>query len=338
MPRTRPDAAIRPSFPVQRPRRLRIDPILRDMVAETTLRPSDFVLPLFVRPGKNVRRPVASMPGVDQVSPDTAVKDLKAAAAAGVRSYLLFGVLDKKDKDPRGDCGHDPDGPVCQTLRRAKDAGIEMPAITDLCYCEYTSHGHCGILTDTAETVDNDATIVRLGEQAVVHARAGADVIAPSAMMDGQVGAIRAALDAAGFRNTPILSYAVKYASGLYGPFRDAAESPPAFGDRRAYQMDFRGSREAVREAAADVAQGADIVMVKPGTLYLDVIRQVREAVDVPVAAYHVSGEYAMLKAAAANGWIDEDRVLLETMHAFKRAGASMVLTYYARKLAEMLG
>jgi porphobilinogen synthase len=308
------------------------------MAAETRLAASDFVQPLFVRKGKGVRRPVASMPGVEQLSPDTAVEELRRCRDAGVRSYILFGVLDQADKDPRGDCAHDPDGPVPVTIKRAKDAGIEMLAITDLCYCEYTSHGHCGILTGDAETVDNDLTAPRLGAQAVMHAQAGADVVAPSGMMDGGVAAIRSALDAAGFRNTAILAYAVKYASGLYGPFRDAAESPPSFGDRRAYQMDFRtGTREALREALADVAQGADMVMVKPGTLYLDVIRAVREAVGVPVAAYHVSGEYAMLKAAAANGWVDEDRVLLETMHAFKRAGAGVVLTYYARKLAEML-
>jgi porphobilinogen synthase len=324
-------------FPVVRPRRLRIHPTLRDMAADTRLRPEDFVQPLFVRPGRGVRKPVVSMPGVDQLSPDTAVEELRACRDAGVRSYILFGVLEQSAKDPRGDCAHDPDGPVAETLRRAKDAGIDLLAITDLCYCEYTSHGHCGILAGSAETVDNDATLPRLGMQAVAHARAGADVIAPSGMMDGAVAAIRSALDAEGFRNTAILSYAVKYASGLYGPFRDAAESPPSFGDRRAYQMDFRDSRTAIREALADVQQGADMIMVKPGTLYLDVIRAVREVVDVPVAAYHVSGEYAMLKAAAANGWVDEDRVLLETMHAFKRAGCNFVLTYYARKLAGMV-
>jgi len=324
-------------FPVVRPRRLRMHPALRDMAAETVLRREDFVQPLFVRAGKGVRNPIKSMPGVEQLSPDTAVEELKRCRDAGVRSYILFGVIDQPNKDPRGDCGHDADGPVCRTIAMAKDAGVNLLAITDLCYCEYTSHGHCGILSNSPETVDNDATIVRLGEQAVVHARAGADVIAPSGMMDGAVGAIRSALDGHGFRNVPILSYAVKYASGLYGPFRDAAESPPSFGDRRSYQMDHRGSREAIKEALADVAQGADMLMVKPGTLYLDIIRQVRDATNVPVAAYHVSGEYAMLKAAAANGWVEEDRVLLETMHAFKRAGASFVLTYYARKLCGMV-
>lgn len=335
-PRMSPSPA--PAFPVQRPRRLRVHPALRDIAADTRLAPEDFCLPLFVRPGQGVRRPIASMPGVAQLSPDTALAELREYRAAGGRSFILFGVLEQSAKDPRGDCSCDPDGPVAATLRMVKDAGLDLLAITDLCFCEYTSHGHCGVLTGDAETVDNDATLPLLGAQAVAHARAGADVIAPSGMMDGMVGAIRGALDAAGFRNTAILSYAVKYASGLYGPFRDAAESPPSFGDRRAYQMDFRGVREAVREAAADVAQGADMIMVKPGTLYLDVIRAVREATDVPTAAYHVSGEYAMLKAAAANGWVDERRVLLETMHAFKRAGCNLVLTYYARRLCEILG
>jgi porphobilinogen synthase len=309
------------------------------MVAATRLAPSDFVAPIFVRSGKNVRTPIKSMPGVFQLSVDTAVEELKRLQSLGVASYILFGVTEAGKKDATGSHAHDADNEVCRTLKAAKDAGVSMLAVTDLCYCEYTSHGHCGPL-NPHESVDNDATTERLGQQAVLHARSGADVVAPSGMMDNMVAVIRGALDADSKPDTAILSYAVKYASSFYGPFRDAAESPPQFGDRKTYQMDYRGAggtKEAWREAAIDVEQGADIIMVKPGVPYLDVLRAVTDAVPVPTAAYHVSGEYAMIKAAAANGWIEEKPLVIETMHALKRAGASFILTYYAADLAGWL-
>ncbi len=325
-------------MPPIRPRRLRSHPLLREMLAETRLAPCDIVAPLFIRAGTGVRAPVKSMPGVFQLSVDTAVEELKRLQGLGVGGYILFGVTDAAKKDAVGSHAHDPDNEVCRTLKSARDAGISLLSITDLCYCEYTSHGHCGPLTAEGR-VDNDATVARLGAQAVLHARAGADVVAPSGMMDNMVAGIRGALDAAGFPDAAILSYAVKYASAYYGPFRDAAESPPQFGDRKTYQMDFRrGVKEALHEAQLDVEQGADLIMVKPGLAYLDILRAVTDAVSVPTAVYQVSGEYAMLKAAAANGWIDEKGVVLETMHAFKRAGASMILTYYAGELAQWLG
>ncbi len=325
-----------------RPRRLRSHPLLREMLAATRLAPSDFVAPLFVRAGTGVKSPIKSMPGVHQFSPDTAVEELKRLESLGVASYILFGVTDASRKDATGSHAHDERNEVCTTLKRSKDAGVRMLAITDLCYCEYTDHGHCGPLTPDRQSVDNDRTAELLGQQAVVHARAGADIVAPSGMMDNMIRSIRAGLDGAGFQNTAILSYAVKYASSFYGPFRDAAESPPQFGDRKTYQMDFRRDPgEALREAQIDIDQGADMIMVKPGVPYLDVLKTVTEKVaaprGIPTSAYHVSGEYAMLKAAAANGWIDEKGTVLETMHAFKRAGASFVLTYYAAQLAEWL-
>ena len=320
-----------------RPRRLRAHPLLRDMVASVQLSPRDFVLPLFVKRGEKLRIPVASMPGVFQMSPEVAVEELKRLEKLGLGGFILFGVTESNKKDPLGSYAHDPNNPVCVTLKLAKDAGVSMLAMTDLCYCEYTDHGHCGPLTPKG-VVDNDATIQRLGTQAVVHARAGADIVAPSGMMDNAVAAIREALDADHHQNTAILSYAVKYASAFYGPFRDAADSAPSFGDRKTYQMDFRGDvRSALREAAIDVQQGADMVMVKPGLAYLDILSAVTKAVNVPTAVYQVSGEYAMIKAAAANGWIDEKAIALETMTAFKRAGASFILTYFAPQLAEWL-
>jgi len=309
------------------------------MLAATRLAVSDFVAPLFVRAGEKQRVAIKSMPGVYQLSVDMAVEELKRLESLGVRAYILFGITDAGRKNAAGSHAMDGDNEVCRTIKAAKDAGVSMLAMTDLCFCEYTSHGHCMVGNPP---FDNDATVVALGEQAVVHAKAGADVVAPSGMMDNMVAGIRRALDGAGFADTAILSYAVKFASSFYGPFRDAAESPPQFGDRKTYQMDFRGAggcvKEALREAALDVEQGADMVMVKPGVPYLDVLRAVTEAVAVPTAVYHVSGEYAMLKAAAANGWLEEKAAVLETMHAFKRAGASFVLTYYAGLLAEWLG
>jgi porphobilinogen synthase len=308
------------------------------MLTSSRLAAGDFVVPLFVREGRGVKAAVGSMPGVSQMSVDVAVGELKRLEGLGVGGFILFGVTEKEKKDATGSYAHDEDNEVCRALKAAKDAGIGMVAMTDLCYCEYTSHGHCGVLT-AAGAVENDATIARLGEQAVLHAKCGADVVAPSAAMDGMVGAIRAALDKGGFGGTAILSYAVKYASSFYGPFREAAESPPQFGDRKGYQMDYRrGVKEALREAALDVAEGADMVMVKPGVPYLDILRAVTDAVEVPTAAYHVSGEYAMLKAAAAKGWIDEKGTVLETIHAIKRAGASLIVTYYAGELAEWMG
>jgi len=308
---------------------------LREMLTQSRLSPADFVAPLFIRAGKGVKAAVKSMPGVYQLSVDTAVEELKRLQGLGVGGYILFGVTEEGKKDATGSYAHSAENEVCRTLKAARDAGITMLAITDLCYCEYTSHGHCGPLTAKG-MVDNDTTVKNLGEQAVVHAKAGADIVAPSGMMDNMIAGIRGALDGAEFGETAILSYAVKYASSFYGPFRDAAESPPQFGDRKTYQMDFRrGIGEALREAAIDVSQGADMLMVKPGVPYLDILRAETEAQPgVPTSAYHVSGEYAMIKAAAANGWIDEKGVVLETMHAFKRAGASFILTYYAAELA----
>jgi porphobilinogen synthase len=329
------------SFAV-RPRRLRESPILRELVADTRLDRHDFVYPLFVRPGHGIRKPIASMPGQFQWSPDTAVLELKRLASEGLRACMLFGVTENDEKDATGSHALDPDNVVCQTLRAVKSTGVDILTITDLCFCEYTDHGHCGPLTpgaaDSRPVVDNDATASALAAQALVHARAGADVIAPSGMMDHAVGIIRQALDADGLGDRAILSYAVKYASGFYGPFRDAAESPPQRGDRRGYQMDFRrGSAEAIREAALDIEQGADIIMVKPGMPYLDILREVSRAAQVPCAAYQVSGEYAMIMAAAGNGWLDEKQTVLETMHAFKRAGAAFVLTYFAPALLRWL-
>jgi len=321
-----------------RPRRLRGSALLREMISDVRLSRFDVVAPLFICPGERVRKPVASMPDVFQMSADVAMLEIKELEQRGVPAFILFGVTDKSQKDAVGSHAHRPDNEVCRTLGKVKDAGIKMLAITDLCYCEYTNHGHCGPITPNGN-VDNDTTAERLGQQAVLHARAGADIIAPSGMMDGAIAAIRSALDADGKTDTAILSYAVKYASAYYGPFRDAADSAPQFGDRKTYQMDARrDNRDAVREALLDVEQGADMIMVKPGVAYLDVLRDVTQAVNVPTAVYQVSGEYSMIKAAAANGWVDEKTIVLETMTAFKRAGASFVLTYYAKKIAEWLG
>lgn len=318
-----------------------MNPLLRDMLTEVRLSPQDFVAPLFVRLGKKESISITAMPGVSQLSPDLAVQELRELADAGVRAAILFGVTEPQHKDPTGSYAHDRNNPVCQTLQMAKDAGIPILLMTDLCYCEYTSHGQCGPV-DACGAVHNDQTLELLGRQAIVHARCGADLVAPSGMMDGMVLTIRRALDAEGFTNTPILSYAVKYASGFYGPFREAAGSTPTGGaapDRRTHQMDYRrGLAEAVREAELDIDQGADMIMVKPGLPYLDVLAHLSRTLNVPTSTYQVSGEYAMLKAAAANGWIDEKAVVLETLHAFKRAGASFILTYYAKQAARWLG
>jgi len=321
-----------------RPRRLRQQPQLRAMLPRVMLRISDFIVPVFVCEGSGVRREVTSMPGVFQMSVDVAKDYLASCADAGLLAYLVFGVIDRKQKDAVGSAALDEQNVVCRLLRSVKDRKIGMAGITDLCFCEYTSHGHCGVLTDDKSTVKNDATVERLVKQAVNHARAGAAVIAPSGMMDGTVGALRGGLDAAGFQDVAILSYAVKYASAFYGPFRDAADSAPEFGDRRSYQMDLtRGVDEAILEAASDVEQGADMVMVKPAGAYLDIISAVRREVRVPVAAYQVSGEYSMMEAAFAKGWLDRDRTILESLNSIKRAGADLIITYYADRMAKLL-
>ena len=308
------------------------------MLQGVQLRRSDVIVPVFVREGTNVRQEVASMPGVFQMSVDVALPWLAARAEEGFLSYLVFGVIDRDKKDAMGSAALDEGNVVCQLLRKAREQKLPMAGITDLCFCEYTSHGHCGPLTDDKGTVKNDETVERLVRQAVNHAKAGAAVIAPSGMMDGTVAALRRGLDGAGFTDVAILSYAVKYASAFYGPFRDAADSAPEFGDRRGYQMNpSRGLDEALREARLDVEQGADMVMVKPAGPYLDVVSAVRRAVDVPVVAYQVSGEYAMLEAAARNGWLDADRSVLESLVAIKRAGADLIITYYAERLAKLL-
>ncbi len=325
-------------FPAARPRRLRHHPIVRQLVRETTLTPHDFILPLFVRPGRGVKKEIASMPGNYQLSVDTLVREVGAAVDLGVRAFILFGIPERKDAT--GSVACEDDGIVQRALRELrKTYKDQVLLVTDECFCEYTDHGHCGVLTETTGRldVDNDATLPLLAAQCVSHARAGADVVAPSGMLDGMVGAIRRGLDDADFSHLPIMSYAAKYASGFYGPFRDAAESPPQFGDRSSYQMDPANGDEALREVALDLGEGADIVMVKPALAYLDVIRRVKEQFAVPVAAYNVSGEFAMVKAAAAKGWIDERRVALEILTGIKRAGADIILTYHALDAARWL-
>jgi porphobilinogen synthase len=318
---------------IERPRRLRRTESIRALVRETRLSPEDFVYPLFVCEGEGVRREVTSMPGVFNLSIDQLVKEVEAARGAGVRSVILFGVPDQKDAV--GGQAYAEDGITQRAIRAIKREVKDVLVIADNCLCEYTDHGHCGVI-ESGEVL-NDPTLELLARTAVSQAEAGADIIAPSNMMDGFVAAIREALDEAGFEQTPIMSYAVKYASGFYGPFREAAGSTPQFGDRRAYQMDPANVREAVREAELDFEQGADILMVKPALPYLDIIRAVRERFDLPVAAYQVSGEYAMIKAAARLGWIDEERVAVESLTSIKRAGAGIILTYFAVEMAKRL-
>ncbi len=321
------------SFPQTRLRRLRRTPALRRMVQETVLTVNDLIYPLFVVHGKEVRREVPSMPGVYQLSVDEAVREAEEAAALGIPAVILFGI--PAHKDPIGTENFDPEGIIPRAIRAIKGAVPDLVVITDVCMCEYTDHGHCGIVRE-GEVV-NDETLEIYGKVAVAHAQAGADMVAPSGMMDGQVAAIRRALDQAGFGHIPIMAYAAKYASHFYGPFRDAAQSPPQFGDRRGYQMNPANVREALREVALDIEEGADIVMVKPALAYLDVIRAVRESFDLPVAAYNVSGEYAMVKAAAQRRWLDERAVTLEILTAIKRAGADLILTYHAKEVAQWL-
>ncbi len=320
-------------FPVQRLRRLRGSESIRNLVRETRLEPSQFILPLFVCPGEGVRREIGSMPGNYQLSIDELVKECAEARSLGIGGVILFGLPETKDEMASG--AYADDGIVQNAIRALKRELPRLLAITDVCNCEYTSHGHCGLVVDG--DVDNDRTLEWLARSAVSHARAGADIVAPSDMMDGRVGAIRTALDRNGFQKTPILSYAAKFASVFYGPFREAADSTPQFGDRRSYQMDPANGREAMREIELDLEEGADMIMVKPALPYLDLICQARERFDVPIAAYQVSGEFSMIMAAARNGWIDEQRAMMETLTSIRRAGAGMILTYFAKAAARLL-
>jgi porphobilinogen synthase len=319
--------------PMFRPRRLREKPLLRKMVRETALAVDDFVYPLFVQHGRGVREPIASMPGQARLSVDELVKECKDAAGMGIPAVLLFGL--PADKDPQGSEAYAEDGIVQQAVRAVKETVPDLLVVTDVCLCEYTSHGHCGIVEDG--TVKNDPTLELLARTAVSHAEAGADVIAPSDMMDGRVAAIREALDDASFAETPIMAYSAKYASVFYGPFREAADSTPQFGDRRAYQMDPANAQEAMREIALDLDEGADIIMVKPALPYLDVISRAKAEFGVPLAAYSVSGEYAMIRAAGRLGWLDEERAILESLTAIRRAGADIVITYFAKDAVRLL-
>lgn len=331
-----------PGFPITRLRRLRRTPAIRAMLRETELNPTDFIYPVFVRPGTGIQRPISSMPGISQWSVDRLVEEVASAYDLGIPAVMLFGI--PENKDGVGSENFDPDGVVQRAIRALKQALPDLVVMTDVCLCEYTDHGHCGILNEEQRAnlppgaILNDPTLEILTKVAVSHAEAGADIVAPSGMMDGMVRAIRAGLDAASFDQASILSYAIKYASGFYGPFREAAESPPKFGDRKSHQMDPANSREALREAALDIQEGADILMVKPALPYLDILQSVRRTFpEMPLAAYNVSGEYAMLKAASANGWLDERIVVLEALTGIKRAGAELILTYHAKEAARWL-
>jgi porphobilinogen synthase len=321
-------------FPIQRPRRLRASEVLRRMVRETALTPDDFIYPLFVTEGTGVRKEISSMPGCYQESVEHLVENAREAHALGVPAVLLFGIPEHKDE--LGSEAYNDRGAVQQAVRALKEAVPGLFVITDVCLCEYTDHGHCGVIEEGR--VLNDPTLELLAREALSHARAGADMVAPSDMMDGRVDAIRETLDSEGFQDTPIMSYAAKYASAFYGPFREAAESTPQFGDRRSYQMDPANRREALKEVELDIDEGADIVMVKPALSYLDVISDVKDSFDLPVAAYNVSGEYSLVKAAGKMGWVDEERVMMEILLSIKRAGADLILTYHAKEAAKLLG
>ncbi len=322
-----------PNFPVSRLRRLRKTANLRDMFRETILTKNDFIYPLFVAEGENFKREISSMPDVFQLSVDNVLRECEELLTLGITAVLLFGIPDFKDEV--GSSGYAADGIVQKAAREIKRKFPEMLVITDVCLCEYTSHGHCGVIEN--EFVQNDATLELLAKQAVSHAQNGADIIAPSDMMDGRIGAIRQALDANNFHDTPIMAYAAKYSSAFYGPFREAAESAPQFGDRKSYQMDYGNADEAMREIALDIQEGADIVMVKPALSYLDIIRRAKENFNLPIAAYNVSGEYSMVKAAAEKGWIDGEKVMLETLTAIKRAGADVIITYFAKEAIKLI-
>ena len=320
-------------FPEYRPRRLRKNESFRSLIRETRLSASQLVYPLFVRPGKNIREQIASMPGVFRLSVDQLAGEAKECLALGVKAVILFGLPDKKDA--MGSGAHAKNGIIQQAIKELKNTAPELMVITDVCLCEYTDHGHCGCII--GQDVDNDATLEILAKTALSHAQAGADMVAPSDMMDGRVAEIRGMLDENNFEMIPVMSYAVKYASSFYGPFREAADCTPQFGDRRSYQMDPANSREAIREATLDVDEGADILMVKPAVAYLDIIARLRDEFDLPIAAYHVSGEYAMIKAAAERGWIDGEKVMQETLLSIKRAGADIIITYFAKDMAKIL-
>lgn len=321
-------------FPKHRPRRLRRNETIRRMVRETTLYIDDLILPLFVTFGKGKKNAIKSMPGHYQMSVDNLVKEIKEVKSLGIPAVILFGIPEHKDKI--GSEAYNPKGVIQQAIKAIKDKTPELVVITDVCMCEYTSHGHCGVIKNN--DVDNDATLELLAKEALSHAKAGADIVAPSDMMDGRVAAIRKILDGNNFEHIPIMSYAAKYASAFYGPFRDAAESTPQFGDRRSYQMDPANSNEALREVKLDIEEGADIVMVKPALPYLDIIRRIKDEFKYPVAAYNVSGEFAMLKAAGRLGWMDEQRAMMESLISIKRAGADLILTYFAKEAAKILG
>ncbi|MBI2179232.1 MAG: porphobilinogen synthase [Deltaproteobacteria bacterium] len=320
-------------YPKYRPRRLRRNERIRELIRETSVSPKNLIYPLFVGPGKDRAQPVSSMPGVAQLSVDRAVIECQEVRALGIPAVILFGIPERKDS--HGSEAYADAGVVQQAIRAIKEKLPELLVITDVCLCEYTDHGHCGVVKNG--DVDNDATLELLAKEALSHARAGADIVGPSDMMDGRVGAIRHALDQNGFENVAIMAYAAKYASGFYGPFREAAESTPQFGDRRSYQMDPANSDEALREVALDIREGADIVMVKPAMAYLDIVYRVKQKFGYPVAAYNVSGEFSMIKAAGQNGWIDEQRVMMEVLFAIRRAGADMILTYFAKDAARIL-
>ena len=320
-------------YPNKRLRRLRYNPIVRDMIRETELSKNDLIYPMFVVPGTKVKNPIKSMPGIFQLSVDELVKECKEVAGLGIPAIILFGIPEHKDE--QGSEAYDPNGIVQKAIRAIKTEVKDLLVITDVCMCEYTSHGHCGVLQ--GEEILNDETVSLLAKEALSHVEAGADMVAPSDMMDGRVLAIRKALDYKGYTKTPIMSYSVKYSSGYYGPFRDAAESAPAFGDRRSHQMDIANGDEAIREVESDIEEGADIVMVKPAGPYLDIIRRVKDKFGMPTAAYQVSGEFSMIKAAGQNDWIDEERVMIESLVAIKRAGADMILTYFAKDVARYL-
>ncbi len=321
------------TFPTKRLRRLRYNPIVRDLVRETSITKDDLIYPMFVIHGKNIKNEIKSMPGVYQFSIENLVKECKELVQLGIKAIILFGIPEHKDE--QGSDAYSEQGIIQRAIRAIKSEIKDLLVITDVCLCEYTSHGHCGLLN--GEEILNDETVSLLAKESVSHAEAGADMIAPSDMMDGRISAIRKALDYKGFQKIPIMSYAVKYASGYYGPFRDAADSAPAFGDRRSHQMDIANGLEAIREAESDIEEGADIIMVKPAGPYLDVIKEVKNNFQMPTAAYQVSGEYSMIKAAGKLGWIDEERVMLESLISIKRAGADIILTYFAKDVAKYL-
>ncbi len=322
-----------PGFPLSRLRRLRKNETIREMVSETSLHPSDFIYPIFVVEGKKVHKEIKSMPGIYQLSIDNAVKECEEALKLGVKSVILFGI--PKHKDETGSGAYDHSGVIQNAVRAIKSSLPDMIVATDVCLCEYTSHGHCGIIEEGK--VNNDKTLELLVKEAVSHAESGADIIAPSDMMDGRISAIRSGLDSKGFSEIPILAYSAKYSSSFYGPFREAAESTPQFGDRKSYQMDFRNSDEALREIYLDIKEGADMVMVKPALSYLDIIRRAKDNFNIPIAAYNVSGEYSMIKSAASAGWIDGEKVMMEVLYSIKRAGADMIITYFAKEASKLL-